>query len=787
CKYRLTEYSADHEEDLSKLLSNWKPQVTVPQWSGVDASFSYPETACFDDRLLLFGRDGVAERGNYTITIFYDDAWQEMKHLIYPDNKSIYAKPYKIDDRVYVGFMEHSQSANYNVSLIITDDKGETWKHWNGTLTPTPILADEATVIKTQNQGILGIWNDEEGRTNILYKKLATREPWYRNLSTSIVIPHLAVSNGTAPSPNLTWRNSALSDENGDTIYGTGTGFLDKEYNQTTLWVSPWREGYTTKFIVKYLPLQNETFKFRMCCSFNDTAAYKSSFIHVFDYSMPYECVSMNTIFQGILGLEEELENQGTFPSSRMRLFRFTARKDANATHIISLINCSSADHTRYTAYIYNSSWHLLACKRDGVAGSYGTPPRHSWNTFPLNKAVEIKEGRIYWLGFTLAATDQYYVYSNLTSSTALQCTQTWPTPYSYIGGIPKTYFNQTASIFLGSAKTVFWGLWKHASDDSGRTIYVPDNYTTIQAAINAANEGDTVFVSSGMYYENVIANKTVSLVGENSHSTIIDGGGVGNVIHVRANNVSIHRLTIRNSGSEDPFAGIFLDSVIDSNVSFCNVTNNHYGMLLISSSRNSLSRNIVAMNYMGVKLWASWNNNTLSQNIITRNYNSGVGLSTQSDYNTLVNNTVSHSWLGIWMIRSSDNVIYHNNFVNITEIYSTYSVNVWDNGCEGNYWSNYNGSDLNEDGIGDDYLPWEGVDYYPLMSRYWNPCDINHDLKVEMKDVGIAARAFFTQPGDERWNCHADINGPEYLVPDYKVNMRDIGLIASNFGETYP
>ena len=72
----------------------------------------------------------------------------------------------------------------------------------------------------------------------------------------------------------------------------------------------------------------------------------------------------------------------------------------------------------------------------------------------------------------------------------------------------------------------------------------------------------------------------------------------------------------------------------------------------------------------------------------------------------------------------------------------------------------------------------------YPLMNRYWNPCDINHDLKGDMKDIGSSARAFGTVPGDSLWNAHADIAGPEYLIPDSKVDMRDISLIARHFGE---
>jgi len=58
---------------------------------------------------------------------------------------------------------------------------------------------------------------------------------------------------------------------------------------------------------------------------------------------------------------------------------------------------------------------------------------------------------------------------------------------------------------------------------------------------------------------------------------------------------------------------------------------------------------------------------------------------------------------------------------------------------------------------------------------------DINGDDKVDMKDIGRAARAFGTNFGDPDYDPNADLND------DHKIDMKDIGTAARHFGDTYP
>ena len=82
-----------------------------------------------------------------------------------------------------------------------------------------------------------------------------------------------------------------------------------------------------------------------------------------------------------------------------------------------------------------------------------------------------------------------------------------------------------------------------------------------IQDAIENATEGDVVYVFNGIYNESVIIDKTLSIIGENKSSTIIDGTYKEFVVHIIADHVYVHNFTIRNSGGHMHNAGIKLDS----------------------------------------------------------------------------------------------------------------------------------------------------------------------------------------------------------------------------------
>ncbi|MEZ0345207.1 MAG: NosD domain-containing protein [Infirmifilum sp.] len=128
-----------------------------------------------------------------------------------------------------------------------------------------------------------------------------------------------------------------------------------------------------------------------------------------------------------------------------------------------------------------------------------------------------------------------------------------------------------------------------------GRAIVVPDDYPTIQKAVDAAAPGDTVYVKAGRYRENIVINKPIRLVGENPATTIIDGGGAGTVLTIKSSNLHITGFTIQNGRSawvEELGAGILITNAKNCNISGNNIANNDDGIYLYGSSSNSIYHN---------------------------------------------------------------------------------------------------------------------------------------------------------------------------------------------------
>lgn len=281
----------------------------------------------------------------------------------------------------------------------------------------------------------------------------------------------------------------------------------------------------------------------------------------------------------------------------------------------------------------------------------------------------------------------------------------------------------------------------------------------SIQAAIDNATTGSTIFVSAGVYHESLQIYKSIALIGEGRDQTTIDGQNYQYIINITADNVYIEGFTIQSALS--PSNGINIVGSKGDIISHNTVENSQQGITLTSSSNDTVSNNIITANALGITLTSS-RNNVISENTITANAQGGVGLYLSNNNQFLRNmiadnngggfsiyfygnnlfsgNTiVNNSPIGDLVSSSSGNVFFDNNF-NDPVFVEGNAPNIWDNGAEGNYWSYYAGHDRG-DGIGiENYTVAAGnVDYYPLMGEF---SGFDATLANESREVSIISNS---------------------------------------------
>jgi len=245
-----------------------------------------------------------------------------------------------------------------------------------------------------------------------------------------------------------------------------------------------------------------------------------------------------------------------------------------------------------------------------------------------------------------------------------------------------------------------------------GNTLYVggsgPNNYSKIQDAIDDASDGDTVFVydDSSPYHENLLVDKSISLIGENTETTVIDGGFDLVVIWVVANSVTISGFTLRNA--DIGLLGNTNSSIVSDNIFSCYQA----GLGLMYSSNNQIFDNEVVSGYeVGIAIVDSSNKNVVSDNIIRSTY-IGILLSVSCFFNKISSNTIKQcSEYGIWIYWSFLNFVNKNNFMDngCSAYFENSSFILW----WGNYWDDWSSSRPR---------PINGTRYGPLLKTTTDP-----------------------------------------------------------------
>jgi parallel beta-helix repeat protein len=263
--------------------------------------------------------------------------------------------------------------------------------------------------------------------------------------------------------------------------------------------------------------------------------------------------------------------------------------------------------------------------------------------------------------------------------------------------------------------------------DDDGMA-----DFSTIQGAINAAADGDVVFVHNGTYSENVVLNKSLSLIGENRNSAVVQSvGGLSNSVNVNASDVFLANLTIR-----DGFCGVAVQGERVM-IASCRFLYNSVGVYLAGYNCSVISNEFVR-NDVGIDVFDS-DSNVILNNHIEQNNWIGISVEFQSKYNLIKFNNISDNGFspyypdligGIslydsWSNTFVGNNIMHNN-IQVKDHGPGFSPNAWSKyfpSC-GNYWSDYvekfpDASEIQDSGVW--ATPYSindvNVDQYPLVA----------------------------------------------------------------------
>ncbi|HUV02302.1 MAG TPA: NosD domain-containing protein [Desulfobacteria bacterium] len=235
-------------------------------------------------------------------------------------------------------------------------------------------------------------------------------------------------------------------------------------------------------------------------------------------------------------------------------------------------------------------------------------------------------------------------------------------------------------------------------------------------------NSGFSIYSNSNTIEDNIVFSNYCGISMWNSSNNILSENKVSNsgwegIYLEHSSNNEITKNTISNSKAR----GILIcDTSINNTISINDISNNHRGISIADSLNNKIIENSIHNNEDGIQISRS-RDNILSENNVRSNHNNGISLIESVDNKIIKNIVLDNYGTGISICDSSNTLVYYNNLDNDLNGVDDTNSNFWDNGDEGNYWSDYRGNDMDGDEIGDTPYLIPGIgkatDNYPLMN----------------------------------------------------------------------
>ena len=225
---------------------------------------------------------------------------------------------------------------------------------------------------------------------------------------------------------------------------------------------------------------------------------------------------------------------------------------------------------------------------------------------------------------------------------------------------------------YLATLLPLTLNLAAHAAD-----IAVPAD-ADLQHYLDSAQAGDHLTLAPATYRGNFVINTPITLSGSTTGESILDGGGKGKVLHIKAADSTIEHLTVQHSGSNlfDMDAGIFADRTAHNiRIHHNHARDNLFGIYVWGPEKGIVEHNTVTGQATGrvndrgngIQLWKSLH--TIIRNNTISGGRDGIYV-TNSKYNLFENNTISGIRFGIHYMYTEDSEVKNNHLSDLESAY---------------------------------------------------------------------------------------------------------------------